>query len=109
MPDDAASVARIQEVLAVIPAALLLFDRMGHCVAVNGEARALLDLAEGEFIGWSKDDSERRPYARNGETVPVSICPADTVTPGASGLVVGVPTPAGLIRWINVKLSSIED
>ncbi|MCS0581601.1 EAL domain-containing protein [Massilia pinisoli] len=100
-PDDASR--RFDELLAHLPAGVVMHDAQGRVVAANPEALALLGRSEREVLGAAASDTAWHFVRADGTPMPASEYPVnDVLRTGAkvSDLVVGVPRPArGDVRW----------
>jgi diguanylate cyclase (GGDEF)-like protein/PAS domain S-box-containing protein len=102
IPDDAQR--RFDELLAHLPAGVVMHDAGGRVVAANRQALALLGRGEDLVLGSPDDDAFWHFVRADGTRMPASEYPVNAVLrTGAkvSDLVVGVPRPAeGGVRWL---------
>ncbi|WP_322399715.1 EAL domain-containing protein [Massilia luteola] len=101
VPDDAQR--RFDELLAHLPAGVVMHDACGRVVAANRQALALLGRSEHQLRGAQADDAAWHFVRPDGTRMPPADYPVNAVLrTGAkvSDLVVGVPRPdEGDVRW----------
>jgi diguanylate cyclase (GGDEF)-like protein/PAS domain S-box-containing protein len=101
VPDDARR--RFDELLAHLPAGVVMHDAAGRVVAANHQALALLGRGEHDVLGAQSGDGVWHFVRGDGSRMPPAEYPVNAVLrTGAkvSDLVVGVPRPAaGDVRW----------
>jgi diguanylate cyclase (GGDEF)-like protein/PAS domain S-box-containing protein len=101
-PDDAQR--RFDELLAHLPAGVVIHDAGGNVETANRQALALLGRAEDEIVGAQTSGGGWRFLRADGTTMPPSEYPANEVLrtgTKVSDVVVGVPRPGqGDVRWV---------
>ncbi|PQP01909.1 PAS domain S-box protein [Massilia phosphatilytica] len=101
VPDDARR--RFDDLLAHLPAGVVMHDAAGRVAAANCQALTLLGRSESQVLGVEASDEAWHFVRADGSRMPPSEYPVNTVlrTGGkVSDLVVGVPRPArGDVRW----------
>ena len=101
VPDDAQR--RFDDLLAHLPAGVVMHDASGRVTAANCQALTLLGRSEPQVLGVEASDDAWHFVRADGTRMPPSEYPVNTVlrTGGkVSDLVVGVPHPAGGdVRW----------
>jgi diguanylate cyclase (GGDEF)-like protein/PAS domain S-box-containing protein len=101
VPDDAQR--RFDELLAHLPAGVVMHDAAGRVAAANCQALALLGRSEGEMLGMPASDPSWQLVRADGTRMPPSEYPVnDVLRTGTkvSDLVVGVLRPdGGDVRW----------